>query len=798
MKRILSTVITVALLLSLCTFTSVSAATAAVGDELVIEDGETGWAEDGTWTLSTSNKVATHDSNSTDGHRYSSSGSIIVTPQESALAEGKYDVYWWNAWLTTACSTVTWTVVCEGGKTTQTGTFEPGEITTSGTGAWHKIGNFVFTGNGKETVTFSKIGGTGTFRADATKFVVTELGDFVIPDEPEEDDGVLTIDHHDATQWVESGTWTRTTNANLLGYDGVAEVRSTSTSGSYVTIKPTSGALATGTYDVEWWSNWFSTSTTSVSWEISYNGGTETATGTFNPKKQQDQSTDNAVSNGYWYNFGNYTFTGNGNEYLKITHSASGTLRADAGRFTYKEVSVEPEEPEVPEEEEGVLTIDHNDKAQWLTTGVWDSKNSIAGYDGEKDVILVNDNSNATLETITIKPLTANFPSGTYTVEWYNLWVTTSATSVTWEISYNGGKQTATGTFNPKKQQDGTTDLTGGNGYWRNLGSYSFTGNGNEYVKIINSTTGKTWADAARFTRTGDAIVDESTPIIIDHNNTEYYAETGAWRDVSHSYLPGYDGVQGIRSTTEANATVTVTPATGLFTAGVYEVAWWNDWYDSTSPIIQYEISYNGGASKFTGTFTPNITPDGTEQIVPEEQVSNPPDFEGYWRSFGKFYFAGTGNEYLKITNLPFIDPETEAEVGGTFRADAAKFTPLVLTESFAIIKGGSEVSSITAPAATDDSNGYSAYFKGNVVNIADDTWKLILAKYNTTTKQLAEVKFDAVNLTNEISLSTLGAVEKTSPMIALGDDYQGWTIKAFLWNKSTLIPILDNIEITD
>ena len=620
-------------------------------------------------------------------------------------------------------------------------------------------------------------------------------------------DAVTSLSTSEYTEYTSGGAWETKTNSFWVTNDNVAGVRvdKAATMNSYVTFTPASGKLPAGTYKVEWWNMYVTgyssnnTPSANYQYDIAYNGGTETGTGTFAPK-----TATGTTSN--WYSLGEYEFTGNGSETVKITNlSSAGRFAVDAIRFTLVESSSgdsgdEPTNTGITVDEDGTITID--DAAACFVTGgttstgatvSWAASTHAAFTDhdgGSVSIMLEGTGTKAYAgANATITPAEGLITAGDYEVKWWNMRSNSAsggAKEVTYEICCAGGTSTVSGTFVP----DSATAADG----WYSVGKYPFTGNGSEYIKFTKSSAsaGRFSADALQLVPT--TITATEVMLSIDKAGKRFTSEFAGsgdttWSFKNNAFFVDYDGANATMLAAETGVPVVkAQPNAYKLAKGLYEVYWYNmvdntykDLNNGEDVIISvygpaevdYKVVCNGGDSEKIGSFAP-ITATGGE---------------AGWISLGKCYFTGNGEEYIEITN-------NSGE--GRLSANAVKFVPVsnnsdsLLVYNLDFIKDGAIADTVTA-------GNYTAYMEGYIAIPQQTTAKIIIAKYDNDTKKLVEVKYSGTSteIKNTADLSVAGAVEIATPIITVSEN-EDVTLKLFLWkNDGSLTPLFPSKSIT-
>lgn len=218
---------------------------------------------------------------------------------------------------------------------------------------------------------------------------------------------------------------------------------------------------------------------------------------------------------------------------------------------------------------------------------------------------------------------TPTLPSaGTYRVEFYKIPNASSNPNATVTINANGSNFIL-----PMNFQTGTAGFV-------DLGTYTFSGSGTEFLRLSQSTAGTIRADAVRFVRLAAAEIQ-----VIDFGSAGY-AEVGAW---VNSGLLGFDG-STTRYATAATATARWTPTTPL--VGTYKVEFYKVVNAASTTNATVTISASGTNTPFAVNFTTGVS--------------------GFV-DLGNFTFSGIAGEFVTLSQ----------SANGTMRADAVRFTKI-------------------------------------------------------------------------------------------------------------------------
>ena len=269
---------------------------------------------------------------------------------------------------------------------------------------------------------------------------------------------------------------------------------------------------------------------------------------------------------------------------------------------------------EVPPPQPQEVIID-NDDPDTSSTGSWTSNTSNKAYNGSYR--LSNNQGN------TYRWTPAGLTNDTYDV--YAWWpgVKQHNSAAQYTISHNG------------QTSNSTQDQSKTGNQWVLLGSYTFSGNGSEYIELSDNG-GKTAADAIRLVK---QLPPPPPPplgqeVILDNGDPET-SSTGTWTSTNSN--KAYSG--SYRLSDNNGNTYRWTP-TGL-NASTYEVyARWPGVKQHNS-AAQYSIVHDGQ----TDTSTQDQSKTGNQ-----------------WVLLGSYDFSGTGAEYIELSDS-----------GGKTAADAVR-----------------------------------------------------------------------------------------------------------------------------
>ncbi|MFK7695564.1 hemoblobin-interacting domain-containing protein [Paenibacillus sp. HJGM_3] len=295
-------------------------------------------------------------------------------------------------------------------------------------------------------------------------------------------DGTVTPDPTNASNGYSAPNWNVTTN--VKGYNNSSSAW-TDTVGRTITWNP---KLAAGTARISFYKlNWADKADSNVKIEIVHNGTTDVLFLDLRP------SSGPAAG---WVDLGEYTFSGAGDEYVRLTRMTSSTstilTRADAVKFEGNIAQKPPFKSIVVDD--GSITIDG------VVTN--DPSNASTGFSASSgwkmSAGVKGDNNSSTRytdtvnETITWNPRLA---AGRARIFFNKLnWATNADSNVKIEIVHNGTTDVQFLDLRPS---------SGPASGWVDLGEYDFTGVGAEFVRLtrVQPSTGNilTRADAVKF-----------------------------------------------------------------------------------------------------------------------------------------------------------------------------------------------------------------------------------------------------------------------------------------------------------
>ena len=337
MKKILSILLLISILLSSFTFTALAAEEIMIttADELCKMEGS-GWAE-------SINKNVAGPNDGTSW--YNSAKDAKVTYDASKLAKGNYGVYIYvTPWGTTA-DKVDVTITASGKATTVTTDGLDGGI---GNRHWLFLGKYDFDGNTADSVIqqINASASKGTMRTSGVKFIKDDTNNSAVGGT--ETDGVMP----EVTPTPENVEYTTVpeTGSVVMGttHKGFSQVGSWQKSGL---VMPADGK---GYYTATVGDNaiWYPFINKAENVEIFY--FKPNATPTEDPALQIEILTDGEVKTisvdftqppTEWFSLGRYNFSGDGSEYVKVTKTSSaGTARVTCLKFAINDDVAKAEE----------------------------------------------------------------------------------------------------------------------------------------------------------------------------------------------------------------------------------------------------------------------------------------------------------------------------------------------------------------------------------------------------------------------------------------------------------------------
>jgi hypothetical protein len=263
-----------------------------------------------------------------------------------------------------------------------------------------------------------------------------------------------------------------------------------------------------------------------------------------------------------------------------------------------------------------VITVDNSDPAYAEPAGAW-AASALQGYNNTDSRYSSSANAVATWKKV--------LTSGFYTISIFKLASNSSSSAAKLSVIHDGITETFTVDLRATKA-----------GFVQLAGTYFFRGTGDESVQLAQgSSVGILRADAIRFTKT-------SAPItIVDNSDSGYVESAGAW---SNSSLKGYQDT-ATRYSSSANATARWTP---VLTPGFYSIA-----------VFKVASSSSSSDAKFS------VVHDGLTDVRIFDLRTSQARFV---ELSGSFYFRGTGNEFVQLTQGSSL---------GILRADAIRFTKI-------------------------------------------------------------------------------------------------------------------------
>lgn len=256
------------------------------------------------------------------------------------------------------------------------------------------------------------------------------------------------------------------------------------------------------------------------------------------------------------------------------------------------------------------IVID-NHNVGYSETGKW-ALSQVAGVNGSRTRFSNEPTAKARWSA-------AGVTTGYYRVEIFKVVNSTNARTINVQVVSADGTSTTPMSFSG-----------GSPSGWTQVGIFRFTGSATQLVSISNPTgSGNLRADAVRFTP-----VNRSE--IVDAGSANY-SETGTW---SESLVAGNNGsTTRLSSSLNASARYNTSIRAGYYTVQIYLVI-------ATGNATNVEITVASGGK--TRVYKVNMAT-GTSR----------------WLTLGKFYFSGSGEEYVQIRN---------AGTTGRLRTDAVQF----------------------------------------------------------------------------------------------------------------------------
>lgn len=292
---------------------------------------------------------------------------------------------------------------------------------------------------------------------------------------------VVTLDAGNENNGYSAPNWT--TSTGVKGYDNSSS-KYTSTAGGSITWNP---RLEAGTAKISLYKlNWEDKADSNVKIEIVHNGTTDVLFLDLRPSSGPPVG---------WVDLGEYYFSGVGEEFVKMTRSASTTstilTRADAVRFEGNIQQKEPHKTIIIDD--GSLTIDHivtvdaGNANNGYSAPYWTTSAGVKGYNNSSSKY-----TDAVGRSITWNP---RLEAGTAKISFYKLdWADKADSNVKIEIVHNGITDVLFIDLRP---------TSGPSVGWVDLGEYYFSGDDTEFVRLtrMQPTTGTiiTRADAVKF-----------------------------------------------------------------------------------------------------------------------------------------------------------------------------------------------------------------------------------------------------------------------------------------------------------
>jgi len=324
MKKIISIVLLMSILLSTVTFT-----TFAATDEIIVLTSQDKTVKEttdckltGTWNMSTG-LTSVWGPDKASYVWYSTDKNAKASFNASQL-NGTYGVYTWLSPFPTMTDLMDVTITASGKSTTITlDSTEKRDSNGARVYEWVYLGNYTFNGNSNDAVVH-EIGKlaevTGNMRVSAVKYVKNDTNTAqpgnikqIVPDELELKDGEYVILDGNSTGFRVVGSWT---DSSIYIREG-APTYYTNTKGHYAKWNFDAGKVDGVEVFVPKISNSSGKEDTETTFEINAGGTVHTVTHNFNE------------GNPKWISLGKYNFTGGGTEYVKISKTTStGNTRA--------------------------------------------------------------------------------------------------------------------------------------------------------------------------------------------------------------------------------------------------------------------------------------------------------------------------------------------------------------------------------------------------------------------------------------------------------------------------------------
>jgi hypothetical protein len=272
--------------------------------------------------------------------------------------------------------------------------------------------------------------------------------------------------------------------------------------------------------------------------------------------------------------------------------------------------------------------VDNSSANYAETAGTW-TTSSLTGFNGSST--RVSSSANA---TVTWQP---NLAAGFYTIGIFKPRTSGSSNDAVVTIVHDG--LTENQTVDLRSTTAGFVELPG---------VFYFKAGTSGLVRLTQGPLGGNLrADAIRFTRA-------EAPVVTIDNGTAGYAEnSGAWAN---------SGLRGIENSTtrfsaSSNASATWTPQ---LSAGFYRVSIFRTATNSSSPAANVSVLANG--------------------VTYEHSVDLRTGVSGFLTLPGKFFFTGTGNEFVRLMQGTTL---------GTLRADAIRFEKVSAPAAISFIDNG-------------------------------------------------------------------------------------------------------------
>lgn len=533
------------------------------------------------------------------------------------------------------------------------------------------------------------------------------------------------IEHDYSTVDLPEFTKSGFTASSVAGYpDGIATGSlSSGAANNWAKWTPSSGALAQGMYKVYIWkvvrSDAIGGKDTNVQIEIVHNVNSVLQT--------QNYSIDQTGTAG-WVEMGTFQFSGTGDEYVKLTRTtATGQKDAD-NKVIYTHVDSVKFERVIDNSSTYLTSIHLNigslnpgfnkDVASYTVSVPTNQITLTPTAETPSTILTVNGQGVASGSPIRIDLLSGNNTITIHVISVDNTqtrdYVLIVNSQTTDNSSYLKNLQMNNGVLNPLFDQNitnytatvqtvqviliPTSEDVGAEITINEQAASSgvpFTLNlseGNNSILIVVTSADRTQ------TKTYSLMIERQTyiegnEIILQHDKSSHdvpeYTETGGFAD---SGIPGYNGIDavpGSRYTGASGASATWTPIAGALQQGIYNVYIYNvvrsDTIGGCDTNVKVETVHNGKTEVET------ISQTGTAG----------------WIKLGTYDFAGTGNEFVKLTRITATGARDSNNVVIYTHADSVKFVRVInvnstLLENIQVSRG------ILNPGFNIDTTDYS------------------------------------------------------------------------------------------